>query len=195
MKAEYLFEDYKLKLDYVKGQYERLWQRFSFFLTLELALFGFLGYLTLDAQRFDVGKPAATLLPGVLGLVAPLLWYVVGAQDRRLVEVYRDRANQAAEAFAQHPDGLPNYGKSHAAADIPAGWNDVRSWYSRALSMTRLPATIALALVVVWLMVIFGWRNVTQGLPVSGKGAATILEPTDDTLRLACEREGHTRRQ
>jgi len=42
MNADLLFDDYKVKLDYVRGQYDRLWQRFNFFLTVELVLFGFL---------------------------------------------------------------------------------------------------------------------------------------------------------
>ena len=102
MNADLLFDDYKVKLDYVRGQYDRLWQRFNFFLSVELALFGFLGYLT-----FDIKIPEATFLPSVVGIVVSLLWYVIGAEDRRLVEVYRDRADNAAARFGNDPGGLP----------------------------------------------------------------------------------------
>jgi hypothetical protein len=168
MSAELLFEDYKVKLDYVKAQYDRMWQRFYFFLTVELALFGFLGYLTFDAR-----VPDATILPALLGLAVSLLWYIVGAQDRWLVEVYRDRANKAAKAFGQDPEGLPDYERDHAGAEVPTDGRrrEVRSWYSRRLSMTRLPATIGLALFGLWLLILAGWRPFTQGLSRQGAAA------------------------
>src|SRR4051812_40474167 len=83
-----LIEDYKLKLGYLTAQYERLWKRFHFFLSVELALFGLLGFLT-----FDKKAPAATALAGGLGVAVSVLWYVVGAQDRALVTAYRARAS------------------------------------------------------------------------------------------------------
>ena len=91
MKADLLFDDYKLKLDCVTKQYDRLWRRFDFFLTVELALFGFLGYITFNARI-----PDATVYPAILGLAVSFLWYIAGAQDRWLVEVYRARADRAA---------------------------------------------------------------------------------------------------
>lgn len=157
MKADFLFEDYKFKLDYLTSQYDRLWRRFDFFLSVELALFGFLGYLTFNARL-----PEATILPALLGLTVSILWYVVGAQDRRLVEVYRDRVNAAASRFAEDPEGLPNYENNHAGADISGGWKAVRSWYWPWLSMTRMPATFGLILVVVWLLILVGWRPIAE---------------------------------
>ncbi len=37
----FLLEDYKLKTDFLKAQFERLWKRFEFFLVIESALFAF----------------------------------------------------------------------------------------------------------------------------------------------------------
>jgi len=153
MNTDLLFEDYKVKLDYVRGQYDRLWQRFNFFLSVELALFGFLGYLT-----FDIKIPEATFLPSVVGIVVSLLWYVIGAEDRRLVEVYRERADNAAARVGKDPGGLPGFERDHAGAEIPASWRAVRSWYWPWLSMTRMPATFGLLLVVVWLLILIWWR-------------------------------------
>ena len=162
MSDDLLLEDYKLKLDYVRGQYDRLWQRFNFFLTVELALFGFLGYLTFDAKVIE-----ATILPGSIGLVISILWYIVGAQDRRLVEVYRKRANDAAVRIAAAPGSRLDFAEDHAAADIPSGWRAVRSWYWSWLSMTRLPATFGLLLTVIWVLVLVWWRPLAKGLSLS----------------------------
>jgi hypothetical protein len=167
MKTDLLFEDYKIKLDYVKSQYERLWRRFDFFLSVQLALFGFLGYLT-----FEVRLPAATILPAVLGLAVSSLWYVIGAQDRWLVEVYRHRANAAAARFGEDPAGLADYSIDHAGADIQGGWKEVRSWYWPWLSVTRMPATFALIFLIVWLVVLVGGRAVAQRVADASAQAA-----------------------
>lgn len=159
MSADRLFEDYKLKLEYVRGQYDRLWQRFNFFLTVQLALFGFLGYLT-----FDVKIMEATVLPAWVGLVISVLWYVVGAEDRRLVEVYRKRADEAATRFALDPGGLRDFEKDHAAAHIPSSWRSVRSWYWSPISMTRMPATFGLLLTIVWILVLVLWKRFAREL-------------------------------
>jgi hypothetical protein len=174
MRANFLFEDYKIKLDYVTKQYERLWRRFDFFLTVELALFGFLGYITFNARM-----PEATIFPALLGLAVSVLWYIAGAQDRWLVEVYRDRAKEAAVRFSQEPEGLPNYANDHAGAESPGGWKEVRSWYWPRLSMTRLPATVGIALLGVWLLIIVGWR------PIAEKVARGRITPADATLQLS----------
>jgi hypothetical protein len=45
---DFVVDDYKLALSYLQGQFQRLWQRFSFFLTVQLALFGFIGAFALE---------------------------------------------------------------------------------------------------------------------------------------------------
>jgi hypothetical protein len=171
MSADLMFEDYKLKLEYVRGQYERLWQRFNFFLTIQLALFGFLGYLTFDVRIIE-----ATVLPAWLGLIISVLWYVVGAEDRRLVEVYRQRADDAATRFARDPEGLRDFDKDHAAAHIPSSWQTVRSWYWSPVSVTRMPATLGLMFTIVWIVVLVAWQEVaadlSQAASIAGSSAA-----------------------
>jgi hypothetical protein len=159
MSPDQLFEDYKLKLEYVRGQYDRLWQRFNFFLTVQLALFGFLGYLTFDVKILE-----AAVLPAWVGLIVSVLWYIVGAEDRRLVEVYRQRADDAATRFAHDPGGLRDFDKDHAAADIASSWRTLRSWYWSPVSMTRLPATFGLLLTIVWVLVLVLWEELAMEL-------------------------------
>ena len=159
MNADRMFEDYKLKLEFLRGQYERLWQRFNFFLTVQLALFGFLGYLTFDVKIIE-----ATVLPAWMGLVIAVLWYAVGAEDRRLVEVYGQRADDAATRFARDPEGLCDFDKYHAAAHIPSSWRTLRSWYWSPVSMTRMPATFGLVLTIVWILVLVLWEEFAMEL-------------------------------
>jgi hypothetical protein len=132
-----------------------LWTRFNYFLTIEVALFGYLGYLTFDK---NLAGPAR--FPIVLGIVVSALWYIVGAQDRALVEIYRDRASRAATAFASDPEGLFGYETDHAGAESGAQWYGPRSWYSPALSITKLPATIGFLLFAVWSVLFFTWSAI-----------------------------------
>ena len=159
MRTDLLFEDYKLKLDYLTAQYDRLWQRFNFFLTVELALFGFLSYLT-----FDKNVPNPSLLPAVCGLGVSALWYVVGAQDRYLVEEYRRRAAAAAAAFAQEPDTLPGYGAEHPARRVHTHWYRPWSWYCSAVSITHLPVIVATGSFAIWVVVLIYWSALTRCL-------------------------------
>jgi hypothetical protein len=156
-----LYEDYKAKLDYLTAQYTRLWQRFNFFLSVELGIFGFLSYLTFNAKALD-----ATPLAAAIGIVVSALWYVVGAEDRYLVEVYRGRANEAARRVERAAGGIPDFERNHAGAEAPppkGPWKP-RSWYWAPISMTKLPATFGLLLLVVWLAILFAWRPAAYAL-------------------------------
>jgi hypothetical protein len=152
MSPDRLFEDYKLRLEYLKGQYDRLWLRFNFFLSIELALFGFLSYLTYEKSA---SNPA--LLPGLAGLGVSALWYVVGAQDHYLVDEYRKRAATTAAEFAKNPEGISSYATDHPAKEVQSDWTDLRSWYWRPLSITRLPVMVAIAFFIIWFAVLIRW--------------------------------------
>ena len=134
-----LLEDYKLKLAYLTAQYDRMWTRFNFLLGTELAVFGFLGYIT-----FDVKIPEATPVAAGAGIVISALWYVIGAQDRALVDEYRERATEAAEKLSWHAGhSLPNYEATHAGAKVKSRWRGFLSWYCEPISITKLPAAVA----------------------------------------------------
>lgn len=138
-------EDYKLKLDYLKSQFDRLWTRFNFFLSIETALFGFLGYLIFDKENVR-----AVPFVAVIGVALSILWYVIGAQDQALVRCYRKRADDAALHLAESEPGWPK-GK-HAASEVETHWTNFLSWYWRELSITHLPVIASLFLVCVWIL-------------------------------------------
>ncbi|MFL6200679.1 MAG: hypothetical protein ACJ76J_16005 [Thermoanaerobaculia bacterium] len=140
-------EDYKLKLGYLTSQFDRLWTRFNFFLSIETALFGFLGYLI-----FEVKNVRAVPFVGVIGVVLSTLWYIIGAQDQALVRSYRERVDDAAHYLSETDPGWPK-GK-HAASEVETHWSNMLSWYWRKLSITHLPVISSLLLACVWLLIV-----------------------------------------
>jgi len=155
---EFLVDDYKLKLDYLKSQFDRMWTRFNFFLSIEVALFGFLGWLV-----FEKHNPNASLLPALLGLAVSGLWHVIGSEDRALVTFYRSNVNAAANRIAASKDGRQWYGKEHAAIETKSVFNGLSSWYWEKISITRMPAVVSLILIVIWLVLIICGRRLFTG--------------------------------
>ncbi len=144
---EFVVEDYKLALQYLQAQFERLWQRFGLFLTVQMALFGFVGWLA-----YEKGKVLAVPLVAILGTVIALLWYVVAAQDRYLVDAYRDRTKFAARRVASISEFQANdYESTYVGSPAPSHFCSPLSWYWEHTSITRLPVWIAGGLIIVWL--------------------------------------------
>ncbi len=137
------FEDFKLKLDYLKDQYQRLLVRFNYFLTVEVALFGFLGWLI-----FEKNNVAATRLPALIGVLVSFLWYIVAAVDRELAKQYRERADRSAQRLGEE------FAADHPAKGAKSCWTSISSWYCRPLSVTRIPVYSALISLVIWLGVL-----------------------------------------
>jgi hypothetical protein len=162
---DFAVDDFKLALSYLEEQFSRLWQRFNFFLSVQTALFGFLGWLA-----FDKGNLPATRFACFLGIAVAALWYVVSAQDRALVEVYRGRAKQAAERIAKlHSLGAKDYDKTFVGAEATSRWRSIDSWYWSPLSITRLPVWLSLFLVVVWLVLMLNAATWLQSIAAGGK--------------------------
>ena len=147
---DFVVEDYKLKLDYLKTQFDRLWTRFNFFLTIEVGLFGFLGWMV-----FEKENPSASRVPAAIGLAVSVLWYVFAAEDRALVDSYRDRTTHAAEEIAKRwPSDFSAYPNDHVAAEQGNVWTSPVSWYWKPISITRLPVLVSLLLIAVWLVLV-----------------------------------------
>jgi hypothetical protein len=147
---EFIVEHYKLALDYLQRQFDRLWLRFNFFLTVQMALFGFLGWLA-----YDKGELTGVRFVAGLGLFVSALWYVVAAQDRYLVDVYRGRTRAAAERIAGIDEiAMKDYGATYVGAAAPSDRASLVSWYWQEISITRLPVYVAMTLGIVWLMLL-----------------------------------------
>lgn len=159
---QFLLDDYKLKVQYLTDQFSRMWARLSYFVTVELALFGALGYVVFDSDGRDLRVAPVVV---TLGAVVSAAWYVVGAQDRFLVTAYRDDMRATANLMSEVLKGLSWYGP-HYVGSRSGGpsrvhvesedWS-VLSWYCEELSITRVPSLVAILLFLFWVAVGLMW--------------------------------------
>lgn len=89
---DFLLEDYKQKIVYLTSHLQRMWTRFNFFVTIESALLG---------GKFLIASNVPSQELATAGMVLSALWYVMGAQDRYLVKIYRWHVEQAAKRIAK----------------------------------------------------------------------------------------------
>ena len=150
-------KDYDLKANYLTGQFNRMWQRFQFFITIQTALVGGKTYF----------GEQGTIPLALAGAVISVAWFIIGAEDRYLVTVYRLQADAAGKASARCM-----LGESDAKSYEPVGQLESRSgelkselkslnwlermteWRCKEISITRLPAWLALVALVGWLSVL-----------------------------------------
>jgi len=145
--VEFVVEDYKLALSYLQGQFQRLWQRFNFFLTVQLALFGLIGVLS-----FQRGTLKPVPLVCIVGVAVSVIWYLVAAEDRFLVTFYRARVKSAAERIGRiEALNFTGFEQVFVGIEAESGVDSPLEWYWRPLSITRLPVWLALLLGAVWL--------------------------------------------
>ena len=85
---DFLLEDYKQKISYLTAHQGRMWTRFNFFVTIESALLG--------GKVLLAGGEASPLV-GIAGIILSLVWYVMGAQDRFLMDFYRWQVMDASQ--------------------------------------------------------------------------------------------------
>ena len=150
---EFLQQDYWQKVQYLKDHFTRVWNRFNYFLTVQSALFG-ATVLSPDKYRWWVPIFAALVC---------ILWYVFGAQDRYLVELYRKQIEQSLGLIENRlslPDNYYLVGQTEdrnnatiKLLDVDGG---VYQWRSERLSITRLPALFPLFLLLIWAFILVG---------------------------------------
>jgi hypothetical protein len=143
--SDFVQKDYELKVAYLTNQFQRMWTRFNYFVVIEAAL---IGGKTIFGDR-EIG--AAGLC---FGFALSLVWYVMGAEDRFLVRVYRDQVIQSAAMLssALWPANAPPY----CYVGDPGGAGEalrpsLSGWRIEAISTTRLAALIPLAVTLLWL--------------------------------------------
>ena len=93
--AQFYRDDYKLKVDFLSGQFQRMWTRFNLFLTLEVGLLAFL----FSKSSGELVSFARYVF--LVELIISTIWFVVGVQDRCLVLLYREQIREAADELKQ----------------------------------------------------------------------------------------------
>jgi hypothetical protein len=149
-RREFLLNDYELKIRYLTDQFSRMWTRFNYFVTIESALVG---------GKFVFGNGNITPQLAIIGAGVSLIWYVMGAEDRFLVRVYRKQVEDAAAlvAHAEWPTQQEPYRQEpycavgeieHTSNKLKMG---VSGWRWDPISTTHLAALIPLTALCVWL--------------------------------------------
>jgi len=149
--SDFAQKDYKLKIQYLTNHFQRMWTRFNYFVVIEAALIG---------GKTIFGDKTISVAGLCFGLALSLVWYVMGAEDRFLVQVYRDQLNEAASFLTkslwpfedrqyQFVGDLEGAGESFKTQR--SGLERLSAWRIESISTTRLAALIPLAVSLVWL--------------------------------------------
>jgi len=85
---DFLLRDYELKVRYLYDHFQRMWNRFNYFVTIELAITG---------GRFVIGDGKFSQELDYVGAGQSLIWYVFGAEDGYLVRVYQKHIEKAVD--------------------------------------------------------------------------------------------------
>ena len=147
---EYLIKDYELKIGYLTDHFSRMWTRFNFFLVTETAI--------VSGKVIFSGSDQTSTALLITGLIVSILWYVMSAEDKFLVDTYRAeiketfRQLQKANQFESGP-GSPLY-QVGQIEKVDLEQLDVKrsltSWRLNAISTTRLGPLIALLSTLCW---------------------------------------------
>jgi hypothetical protein len=182
---EFLIEDYKLKVNYLNNHFSRILTRFNFFLSIQIALFGVLGFFLFGKSR----NVDAAIIPIILGLATSVIWLAIGCQDRRLVMIYRGgmklAANKIYKAFKSQHCTLHGWTNEHyVGSKKEVLSNDerlldehgeilkksdlsfidrllFRRRHKKPISITGVPAIISAILIIFWLVsLLMQWRKI-----------------------------------
>lgn len=150
---EFRLKDYELKVTYLVGEFERMWTRFQFLLGIETLLVG-LFFAPLQPTRLVSASFFAAI-----GLAASLFWYVVGAEDKYLVWLYRGQVQEAAGKVIEIlgiSDGYQFVGQTEVKQN-PRFISPIE-WRYRAISITTLVAIFPILTVFLWLVLLIVGR-------------------------------------
>ena len=150
-KLNFLVDDYKLKVQYLKDHFTRLWTRFNYFLTLQSALFG---ATILSPEKYHWWVP-------IFGALLCILWYIFGAQDRYLVDLYRKQIEHEVIKikarlqledyyFIGQTEDIPGQSEKVKKLDVKMG---LYQWRNKYFSTTKLAALFPLVLLAMWAVI------------------------------------------
>ena len=135
-------KDYELKIKYLTDHLSRMWTRFNYLLGIQTAIAG--GKLFLPSDKYD-GAIA------FMGLLFATIWYMLGAQDRFLCELYR---NQLHQAYLKIGDSVPvSYvGQVKGADEASLIQRGLLTWRWEPLSSTKMAALVPFVIGILWIV-------------------------------------------
>jgi hypothetical protein len=159
-----LTEDFRQQCTNLQNQYTRMHGRMQLITGLNTTLLPALGALAVGASRDDVGYGwLLLLLFPAAGMLLSAIGYVAGANDRYLVELYREQLARAAKyLLASTEVANPEIAYktwAHAGRDprevsksVEKPRSSLTSWRWDPVSVTRLPALLSLVFFFIWLL-------------------------------------------
>ncbi|WP_298737764.1 hypothetical protein [uncultured Chitinophaga sp.] len=145
----FLDKDYERKIGFLVQQFSRMWTRFNIFVTLESSLAG--GKFIFDPRGHHLGF-------AILGIVLSFIWYVFGANDKYLVEVYRKAVEEAGRkitSLAALDRSYPQGNGYHYVGNVyqyPGIKSGLFSWRFEWCSITHLAALLPFTLMIAWMI-------------------------------------------
>jgi hypothetical protein len=142
---DFLVKDYELKVRYLTDHFGRMWTRFNYFVGIESALVG---------GKLILGNGKLSPEVAIVGAIVSLIWYVMGAEDRFLVRVYRKHVEDAANLLAKVLWDATAHGPYRHVGEVTASsksldW-ELSGWRFEPLSTARLAAWIPLIVLLAW---------------------------------------------
>ncbi len=135
-------KDYEFKIDYLKDHLSRMWSRFNYFLGIQTAIAG--GKFFFDTKTNDYPI-------GILGLLFAIIWYMLGAQDRYLCELYRMQVQWASKVLGD--DTISSYvGQVKDAPEAKGLGRGLLTWRWEFLSSTKMAAFVPLLMAALWII-------------------------------------------
>lgn len=149
---KFLQKDYELKINYLTDHFSRMWTRFNFFIVLETALSVALFPLFGDRGGFSENATPIALI----GAVSCICWYVFGAQDRYLAEIYRTHVEEAGAKIAEKLELQAYLGSDYAhVADTSTKIKQyVYQFRLERFSTTKLAAWFPLLVLLYWIVMV-----------------------------------------
>ena len=144
-------EHYYKKIDYLKDHFSRMWTRFNFFLTVESALFG--GKVFVQSNTIATNEFLWQI--ALIGFFVSVIWYIMGAEDKYLVNLYRKEVEQEfeklKECLSPHITEKMTYyvGQTKDVSDLRLK-TGLFEWKFERISTTTMAAIIPFLLMLVW---------------------------------------------
>ena len=148
--SDFALKDYELKVAYLSSHFQRMWTRFNYFVVLQAALIG---------GKTIFGDRELSVWGVMFGITLSLVWYVMGAEDRYLVQLYRHQIEEAAQVIASgvgSPAPRPITPVGHVPDPRFQVKPSITAWRVDPMSTTRLAAWIPLLALAVWIGML-GW--------------------------------------
>lgn len=147
-KNDFLREVYRLRIQLYGEFTNRMWTRFNFLLTAEIAVIGFLITSSIEPEW----KDNLWLFPAI-GIFISFIWYVLGAQDRYYFEGFRKQVQYLENKIAKEL-GIKDL-DMFAFGDPAIIKQDPFTWRWKFISLSRLVAALPLFFLISWMIALW----------------------------------------